>query len=358
MVDGIADIHLVGHSLPAAEQGEAVALGNFLAGPENRLVEVAVRAAVEKPANCYNPLVLYGPSGTGKSHLAEGIAAAWRASHRRSRVIHVAAVDFARQLADAIETQAVDEFRGKYRGADLLIVEDLHRLVARRPEKLNTQEELANTLDVLLAEGRWAVFTAATAPAEMPGLTPALQSRLSGGLTIPLSPPGPAARLALLERLAASRGLSLPKPVAQVLADGIRGTAPELAGALWELAQPSPRGDGLLDLSAAREYVERRCRGRRPNLHSIALAASRHFAIRLSEMRGPSRRRALVAARGVAMYLARTLGNARLDEIGRYFGGRDHATVLHGIRKTADTFQTDPVVREAIERLQESLWKK
>ncbi len=354
MVDGVIDIPLLGNPLHStAEQNGAVALGNFLAGPENRLVEVALRSIVEEKANGYNPLVLYGPSGTGKSHLAEGIAASWRVQHRRSRVVHTSAVDFARELADAIETQAVDEFRAKHRGANLLIVEDLGRLVARRSEKLNTQEELVHTLDALLAEGRWAVVTAPAPPSEIAGLLPALQSRLSGGLCVPLSPPGPEARLALLQRSARSRNLDLPAPVAAALAEGLSGTAPELAGALWELAAP-----GRLDLAAAREYVGRRSRGRQPSLHEIALATARHFSIRLSEMRGPSRRRALVAARGVAEYLARKLGNERLEEIGRYFGGRDHATVLHGIHKTEESIRSDALIREAIELLTIKLWKK
>ncbi|MBU4398624.1 MAG: ATP-binding protein, partial [Planctomycetes bacterium] len=199
MVDGVIDIPLPGRTLHStAEQGGGVASGNFLAGPENRLVEVAVRSVVEERVNGYNPLVFYGPSGTGKSHLADGIAAAWRDRHRSRRVVRTTAVDFARELAEAIETQAVDEFREKHRRADLLIVEDLGRLVTRRSEKLNTQEELVHTLDALLAEGRWAVVTASAAPTELPGLLPALQSRLCGGLAVPLSPPGPEARLALL----------------------------------------------------------------------------------------------------------------------------------------------------------------
>ena len=356
MVDGVISIPLPGRPLPSApEQDGGVASGNFLAGPENRLVEVAVRSIVEERANGYNSLMFYGPSGTGKSHLADGIAAAWR--DRRRRVVCTTAVDFARELAEAIETQAVDEFREKHRRADLLIVEDLGRLVTRRSEKLNTQEELVHTLDALLAEGRWAVVTASAAPTELPGLLPALQSRLCGGLVVPLSPPGPEARLALLKHLAKSRGLELPESVARILAEGVCGTAPELAGALWEAAMADPLGDGRLDLEAAREYVDRRSRTRRPSLHEIALATSRHFSIRLSDMRGPVRRRALVTARGVAVYLARKMGKERLKEIGRYFGGRDHTTVLHSFRKTEESINSDPMIREAIDRLRTKLWK-
>ena len=210
--------------------------GHFIAGPENRLVEVAVRSAVEGPGNGYNPLVFYGPSGTGKSHLAHGLAAAWKARDRRQRVVCTTAVDFARELADAIETQAVDEFRTKHRGADFLVVEDLGMLATRKLGKLSAQEELIHTLDAMVAEERWMVVTVGRLPAALPGILPALQSRLMGGLLVPLSPPGVEARLAILEQLAAIREIPLPAAVARVLAEGLAATAPELAGSLVQLA--------------------------------------------------------------------------------------------------------------------------
>ncbi|MBN1395608.1 MAG: ATP-binding protein [Pirellulales bacterium] len=330
--------------------------GNFLAGPENRLVVVAVRHILERRKADYSPVVFHGACGTGKSHLAAGIAAAWQKRYRGQRVAHTSAADFARDLAEAIETQAVDEFRAKHRGADLLIVEDLGRPIYRRSDKLNAQEELVAAMDALSAARRWVIVTASTAPGDLPGILPALLSRLSGGLTVPLSPPGPEARLLLLQRLAQSRGMKLPAATARVLADGLSGTALELAGALWEAMEPCGDND-LLDPAAAREYVDRRRLRRLPSLHEIALAAARHFAVRLADMRGPSRRRALVAARGVAMYLARRIGRIQLNTIGRYFGGRDHATVLHGIRRTETCLKHDPNIHEAIDLLQNALWK-
>ena len=157
----------------------------------------------------FNPLVLYGPSGTGKSHLARGMAAAWKARdnvlltvrarksphaereeyNTRQRVVCTTAVDFARELAEAIDTQAVEEFRAKHREAALLVVEDLGMLATRKAGKLNAQEELIHTLDALLAEDRWVIVTASAPPAELPGILSALKSRLTGGLTIPLRRP-------------------------------------------------------------------------------------------------------------------------------------------------------------------------
>jgi chromosomal replication initiator protein len=358
MVDGVVDIPLPGRPLEfAAEQGDAVPPCHFLAGPENRLVEVAVRSVVEEQQNGYNPLVFYGPSGTGKSHLAHGLAAAWKARDRRLRVVCTSAVDFARELADAIETQGVDEFRAKHRGASLLVVEDLGMLASGKSGKLNAQEELIHTLDALVAENHWVVVTASVAPTALPGILPALQSRLTAGLTIPLAPPGLEARLAILEQLAAVRNIPLPTPVARVLAEGLIGTAPELAGSLLQFAVPSEFESVELNVDSAKKYIVHRGSRRPPTLHEIALATARHFSLRLSDLRSPVRRRALVVARGVAIYLARRLTNDSLEQIGSYFGGRDHSTVMHSCRKTEELLVNDPAVLEAVEQLQKTLWK-
>ncbi len=359
MVDGIVDIPLPGQMLESAgEDGGPAVPCHFLAGPENRLVEVAVRSVIDEPVAGYNPLVLHGPSGTGKSHVARGLAAVWKARNRRQHVVSTTAVEFARELADAIESQAVEEFRAKYRTANLLVFEDLGMLATRKSGKLSAQEEFVHTLDALLAEERWVVVTASAAPAELPGLLPALQSRLAAGLTVPLTPPGPTTRLAVLQQLAALRKVQLPEQVARVLAEGLTGVVPDLAGALMQLAMPSRFGAEPIDLQSARQYLALRSRRQQqPSLHEIALATARHFSLRLSDVRSPVRRRALVTARGVAVYLARHCAGQSLQEIGRYFGGRDHTTILHSCRRIAELSESDPAIHKAIEHLRKELWK-
>ena len=358
MANGIIDIPLPGRPLgPADQDGGAVAPCHFLAGPENRLVEVAVRSVLDEPVVGYNPLVLYGPSGTGKSHVAGGLADLWKARNRRQRVVSTTAVDFARELADAIESQDVEEFRTKYRTANLLVFEDLGQLATRRSGKLSAQEELIHTLDALLAEERWAIVTASASPTELPGLLPALQSRLAAGLTIPLAPPGPEARLAVLRQLAGLREIELPEPVAQVLAEGLSGTVPELAGALMQLAMPARFDADPIDVRSAKRYMADRNHQSQPTLREIALATARYFSLKLSDLRSPVRRRALVTARGVAIYLARHFSGKSFQEIGHYFGGRDHTTVIHGFQKTVELADTDTAIHEAIEQLHKELWK-
>jgi chromosomal replication initiator protein len=324
-------------------------LRHFLAGPENRLVEVAVRSVLLDQDRLYNPVLLYGPTGVGKSHLARGIAAQWRTRSRRSRVVCTPALDFARELSDAIQTQAMDDLRARYYKAELLVLEDIGDL-ASQPA---AQEELVNALDVLLAEGSWVVLTAPAAPAEMTELLPALQSRVSSGLTVRLSLPGPDARRVLLQRLAKLHRIKLPQSVARILAEGLDETVQGLDTAVAHLEMLARLNGGTIDVDTARLYLARRSGALPPDLGEIATATAQFFSLKLSDLRGPSRRRALVSTRGIAMYLARRLTGMSFEQIGRYFGGRDRTTTMHACRKTEDLLKSDPGVRRSIQALQE-----
>jgi len=160
-----------------------------------------------------------------------------------------------------------------------------------------------------------------------------LRSRLVSGLTVPLVPPSLDTRLAILERLAAARDLKLGHPVLRAIAEGIRGSVRELIGTLVHLEMVSRTEGSPLDMDHVRDYLQQRSASRPARVRDIAAATARHFALRVAELRSPSRRRAVVRARGVAMYLTRRLTEESLEQIGHYFGGRDHTTVLHGCRK-------------------------
>jgi chromosomal replication initiator protein len=354
MADGIVMIPLAGHPMacdarPGDQTDRPAVLGHFLAGPENGLVEPAVHAVLNRQPCAYNPLVLYGPSGTGKSHLARGLAAAWKTRFPGQRVAYCLAIDFARELADAIVAQAVEDFRLQYRDAALAVFEDVGDLAAKDA----AQEELLYTLDAILRKGGQVLVTAKAAPRELPGLTPGLQARLGSGLTVPLAQPGPNARLAILQRLAQLREIDLSDPVAQLLAEGLSGTVPELLGALIQLQVPARHDRQKIDTQAVREYLAQRNATRRPQVRQIALAAARHFSLKLADIRGSSRRRPVVAARDVAMFLARQLTKESLQHIGQYFGGRDHTTVMHACRKTEGLLTADPAIGQAVHELQQ-----
>lgn len=356
MLDGIVEIPLSGQSISlaphgAAEQPPALALCQFVAGPENALVPVAVQAVLDPLAASYWPLVLYGPSGSGKSHLALGLATAWKAQFSRQPVVVTTALDFARELADAIETKTTDDFGGRYRQAALLVLEDIQHLSGRD----TAQEELIHVLDALADAQARVVVTSQVALGLLSGLLPALQSRLMQGLAVPLALPSREARVAILQRLAMDRGVSVPDAVLEVLAEGLDGGVPDMVGAFGHLELAARSQRVPIDASLARQYLAQRTTERQPSLRDIALLTARHFSLKLADLRSSSRRRAVVTARGVAMYLARTLTANSLDEIGRYFGGRDHTTVAHGCRKTEELLATEPAIRMAVEQLQGKL---
>ncbi|MDY0168851.1 MAG: DnaA/Hda family protein [Thermoguttaceae bacterium] len=321
-------------------------MDRFFAGPENALVEVAVRSILDDRTGRFNPLLLCGPEGTGKSHLTCGLAAQWQRLFR-SRVICVTAKEFARELADAFEVNSVVEFRGRYRECSLLALEGIESLNGRAAAQI----ELVHTLDTLLARGSQIILTASEPPARMKQLHPTLASRLSAGLVVALAPPGVEVRMVVLRHLAEMRHVTLPEPVDRMLAEGIVGTVPDLCEAIADL-EPAARFDGrTIDAESAREYIRRRSAAQEPPLSAIARHTARYFSLRVADLRGRSRRRAVVTARDIAMYLARRLTSHSLDQIGEYFGGRDHTTVSHGCRKTGSLLESDSGVQLAVQRL-------
>lgn len=350
MMDEIATIPLSGihrHS-PGSNGAPASPFAPecFFAGPENALVEVAVRSVLDERTARFNPLVVCGPPGTGKSHLAWGIAAQWR-SMFRTRVVCLSAKEFAGELADAFEVNAVVEFRLKYRECSLLVLEDLQTLAGRS----TAQIELIHTLDALLDRGSQVLLTASDPPTRLSQLHPLLASRLGAGLVVTLSPPGVEVRTRLLRHWAGLRCIELSESVARILAGEVHGSVPELCAAFAELESAARLNGVGIDAESARQYVRQRNAAAEPPLSAIAVQTARHFSLRLADLRGPSRRRAVVTARDVAMFLARRLTSHSLEQIGHYFGGRDHTTVLHGCRKTGNLLKTDPAVQRAIERL-------
>ena len=186
----------------------------------------------------------------------------------------------------------------------------------------------------------------------MPGMLPALQSRLTAGLTVPLALPEPDTRLAVINRLAESRKIDLPERAARILAQGLSGTVSELAGALTQLEMPARHKGRGINIKAVRSLLARRGSQSKASVHAIALATARHFGSKLSDLRSPSRQRSVVAARDMAVYLARNMVKCSFDEIGRYFGGRDHATMMHSWHKIEHLLDTDPAMRHELEELE------
>jgi len=263
---------------------------DFVAGPENRLAAEAVGWIAARSRNSYSPLMLCGPPGTGKSHLARA-AADWRED-----CVHIAAADFARELAEAIDAQAVEEFQARYRSTSLLILEDLGQLCGKRAALV----EFQHTLDALEARDALVIVTSRIPPAEISGLPASLISRLSGGLVVSLSPPGLAARRVLLERLAASRGAQLSADALRLLTEKLTGSVVQLQGAIMELSVfvgvTDPPATVSVDLAAAKQFLTDRQPAYRPHLNDVGSTVAKFYGLKAAVLASSSRRRQVVLA--------------------------------------------------------------
>ena len=360
---------------------------DFVAGPENRLPAVAIESLLRERPSPFNPLVIVGSPGTGKTHLARGLTECWAARHAlpSDSVAYFNASDFAHELKTAIDSNATPEFQRRVRSVSLLVIEGLTQLQSRRV----AQQELVHSLDAVIDGGGQVVVTSNTAPQRILGLSPDLRSRLSAGLTVSLMAPAAATRLAIVQRLAELRSIPIIPSAMRALADGLNGTASELLGALLELDmrsrlvlngdtaeqhQASPlAGDRnalsehsdisacrriaprTIDARAVRQWLAERRMRLQPSLRTIAKLAAKYFGLRVAELLSPSRRRAVVQARGIAMYLGRQLTAKSLEQLGKHFGGRDHTTVLHSYRSIEGRMQSDPAMRRAVSDIRKAV---
>ena len=349
--DGHADDGHADDPLCRSTSGVA-AVPIFWAGDENGLAAAAAHAVFRQPDCSFNPLVVCGPSGIGKTQLSRALLHHWKQAHKRSRVVYQSGAQFARQYADAIETQSLDEVRRGNHRADLFVLDDLGQLA----DKPLVQAELVRTLDAVIGLSGQALVTSSDDPARMPKLLPSLRSRLRGGLIVPLAKPGVQTRRAILHWLALEREIDLTADAAGLLAERIDGTAAMLSGALMAL-HAAGAGDEVIDLAQCRKYLSRSAKQQQPTLRAIAVATARHFSLKISDLRGPRRMRAIATARGVAMHLSRRLTDHSLQQVGEYFGRRDHTTVLHNCRKTQRLSLIDGSVRQAVEEVSTTLSK-
>ncbi len=322
-------------------------LNEFIAGPENRLAAIAVESVFEHATPSVTPLVLYGPTQCGKTHLARGLAEWWKRRHPATHVQTLTGAEYAQQYADAVDNDHIPAWRAKLRTVQMLVIDDLAGLAGKR----GAQQELRQLLDELLDCQALVVVTMQSLPQVAAGLSGALQSRLSSGLAVQVNIPGSAARREIVDRFAAARGTLLSKRAAQALADSLNVPAPILLGALMELESAARADDRPIDAERIRRYVADHIREKPLTIRDVAIVTARYFSLTLADLKSASRHKAMVSARSMAIYLARNLTDQSLSQIGKYFGGRDHTTVMHSLRKIEKLTKTDPPTRQAISEL-------
>ena len=339
MISGLFSLPMPGAAEPT----------HFVVGPENALVRTLFgAAAADRPP--HNPLVLCGPAGVGKSTLAHLLADERERSRKLTSVVRTTSSDLARALAHAADTNSVADLRTRHHRCDLLLIDDLEKL-ATRPA---AQQYLAATIDVLVRRGVLVIATLRPLPAAS-GLSPALASRLSAGLVVPLVPPEALARRELVRQLATQVNLRLPDDLVARLADGGRRhaqvTAPQLRHTIMQLASAVQHQHERLRPELVAQVLAADDPSVKTVFRQAVAAVARQFEIPVSELKGKSRQQAIAEARSVAMCLCRRLTGASYAEIGRHFAGRDHTTVLHACRKVETLAGLDGDTARLLEEL-------
>jgi chromosomal replication initiator protein len=302
-------------------------------GPCNRLAHAAALEVVQSGGASFNPLVIHGAVGLGKTHLLEGIGHAIRGRQAGRKVIQGTAEAFTNSFLDAMRTGTLGSFRSRYRGADVLILDDIHFLARARA----TQDEFLHTFNVLIAEGVPIVLTTDQHPRRIGKLKEELTTRFLGGMVVKLETPDVATRRAILKAKAAARGVDLPDAVIQYIAEHLRSSVRELEGALHSLVAHAVLTGKRLDLNLAKTALRDTIRhtAQAVALRDVERAVCQLFTIEAEALKSESRTRALTYPRMLAMYLARKHTGAAYSEIGRYFGGRNHSTVISAEKKVA-----------------------
>lgn len=314
-------------------------LEDFVVGAGSKLAHAAAVEMARSGGRAFNPLVIHGGIGLGKTHLLEGIAAALRAARPGLNVVHLTAEAFTNGFLDALRVGGLTAFRAKYRNAGALILDDVHFLAAKK----STQDEFLHTFNALVAAGAPVVLSTDQHPRLIAKLTDELATRFLGGMIVKLEPPDLATRRAIVQARATSRGVSLPEAVVSYIAEHLRGSVRELEGALNSLIAHATLTGRKLDLNLARTALRDTIRhtAQAVALKDVVRAVCELCGVEPDAVRSDGRARAVSQPRMIAMFLARKHTGVAYSEIGRYFGGRNHSTVIAAEKKVQGWLQDE-----------------
>jgi chromosomal replication initiator protein len=313
---------------------------SFVVAPSNRLAHSASLAVAENPAHAYNPLFIYGGAGLGKTHLLHALG--HEAQKRGLSVLYVSSEVFTNDLVSAIRGQRTKRFRAKYRGNDLLLLDDVQFFIGKE----RTQEEFFHTFNALHSTGKQIVLSCDRPPRALSALEDRLRSRLGWGLIVDVQPPDFETRMAILRAKAEDLGVHAGDEVLAFVARKAPGNVRELEGAFNCVVARSRLVKAPLDLDLAHGALERiLARSAVPSPERILRVVAKHYGLEEGELTGRSRRREVSVPRQLCMYLIREVTDTSLPKIGQLLGGRDHSTILHGCEKIGAQIESDEDLR-------------
>lgn len=323
---------------------------SFVVGPCNRFGHAASLGAAEQPGKSYNPLFLHGRVGVGKTHLLQAFCYSVLDRFPDSRILYLSCETFVNHFIDALENGDMMSFRDKYRNIDVLVVDDIQLLA----NKERTQEEFFHTFNSLYNAGKQIVLSSDSPPKDIPTLQDRLVSRFKWGMVTEIEPPCFETRMAIVKRKARERGTELPDDVAQFISENIEENVRELEGAVTRLFGYTRLTNAKISVDLAREALAGliEVRAGVPTVDDIISLVTEHYQVKLSELQSKRRTKAIAFPRQVAMYLSRKVTRHSLEEVGGFFGGRDHTTVLYAVEKIEKEIAAD---REFSRRIQHFL---
>ena len=313
---------------------------NFVVGPCNRFGHAASMGAAEQPGKSYNPLFLHGRVGVGKTHLLQAFCFSVLERFPDFRILYLSCETFVNHFISALDTGDMQRFRDKYRDIDVLVIDDIQTLAGKE----KSQEEFFHTFNSLYNAGKQIVLSSDSPPKDIPTLHDRLISRFKWGMVTEIEPPCYETRMAIVKRKSRERGDEVPDEIARFIAENIEENVRELEGAVTRLIGYSRMTGQNMSLELAREALAGLIEVRKgaPTVDDIINLVTEHYQVKLSDLQSKRRTKAIAYPRQVAMYIARKVTRHSLEEIGGFFGGRDHTTVLYAVDKIEKLVVSDP----------------
>lgn len=329
---------------------------NFVVGPGNRLAHAAAMAVAEHPGRAYNPIFIHGGVGLGKTHLLQAMCQAILNRQPTTKICYTSCSNFMDWFIDAVKAGRMNEFRSRFRTTDILVIDDIHFLAKRE----QTQEEFFHTFNTLYQSGRQIILSSDAPPNDIPDLEERLVSRFNCGLVARVDKPCFETRVSILQSKAELQRLELPAEVPAYVAAKIDSNVRELEGALtrvrgYAMASGQPITLQLAKSALSDDGVTSGQTNGQPSIQSIIDTVTQYYDIKLTDLLSKRRHKSIALPRQVCMWLARRHTRFSLEEIGGYFGGRDHTTVMHAVRQITSKRENDPSLANDVERIERSL---